>query len=647
MFISLVQIPGAKLNPSETPVKRVPSPDWPTISAVDAPGFVSKPPVAVELSPSRADEKRSKRFLSPRKICDRPTHRHQHHQRRAIDHRGRSRRWRPNRRCTGQFFQKVRCCRRRGHRPVPLNFKRSGLETSKRRGSDNDGRLARESFVNIQTSNFRSKRHKHSERQVPEVTETLPTPSSHSPSPPPSLSSSSSSSSSSSPSLSSSSSSSSSSLPAEVLHLHRYRVELTESDEDMKSMQRNRKHRKMESRKNVSNESVPDHLGHPTATRSILPTTETVYPPIPKSRTFKITIGQVIPQRPRSSRRDQQRQEGLKSRRLNISLASTHHSQTSSVSESLVLFEGVWSSKMNELNQLLTDEDFETALMEFIELAYQDQPRHGKRATVLQDSTVEGSTPGTTGTAPSYDDSITSPRPNQTGQEKKICDFRLNYDASKLIDLEGYFRNQLLKTRILSNSMSTLLLSKPFKFRDKLTRDVKRLAKLLEALLKKDSKMVAAALAFDPSQVGPTEPAISPYVVKTRKASRESENSAEEYDDKFLSYNVSSLSKNSYGLAGVKGFEWFWKLRNDYSYLLWRYQNNCQHNANRTVRIPLTLKNESYWGPIQSDCTIRQLGEKSRVQLPANSSVERFGVWTIAHSVPIFGCGHLQNPVFL
>lgn len=404
--------------------------------------------------------------------------------------------------------------------------------------------------------------------------------------------------------------------------------------------------------KNLSNVSnvVDQHLDHPTTSWSTLSTAETVHPSAPKSRTFKITIGQVIPQRARSSRRDQRRQEGLKSRRLNITLSSTHQSQTSSANESLVLFEGVWNSKMDELNQLLAEEDFETALMEFIELAYHDQqPRHEKRATVLQNTA--GEVIRTPGTAPSVGDfGITSVRPNQTAEDKKkLCDFRLNYDASKLVNLESYFKNQLLKTRILSNSLSTLLLSKPFKFRDKLTRDVKRLAMLLEALLKDDSKMVAAALAFDPSQVGPTESAISPYVVKTRKGSLKSENSDEGHDDRFTLYNVSSLSKDGYGLAGVKGFEWFWKLRTDYSYLLWRHQSNCQLNvkSNSTVRIPLTLRNETYWGPIQSDCIIRQLVERSRVQHPAGSRTEHFGVWTIAYSVPVFGCGPLQNPVFL
>lgn len=200
------------------------------------------------------------------------------------------------------------------------------------------------------------------------------------------------------------------------------------------------------------------------------------------------------------------------------------------------------------------------------------------------------------------------------------CTLRLNYDAlSSLMQPSQVLRHQTIKAIQAANTLSNILRN-PQAAAAEGPVPAPLFVALVEGLVQSDRRIHGAAIAFDPGQLPDPHRPIAPYIQRSATDRRV-----------FHVRNVTRESRNRYAVDGTEGYEWFWKQRRDFSPLLWHHRDVCKKvkvgGGVSDLGTAVSSMAEGLWGSFQYDCSFGR-------------------TWTIAYSVPFFGCNTEKDLVF-
>lgn len=250
------------------------------------------------------------------------------------------------------------------------------------------------------------------------------------------------------------------------------------------------------------------------------------------------------------------------------------------------IFSGVSEEKERQLNDL-AEKDLLAAVLEFIEYADTEQ------------STMT------------------------TEAKSSRSSLRLNLDIESLLTPGEVFRQQTIKAIQTANTLNNVLRTPPA---DTDPLPDRFFFALVEGIVQSDRLVHGAALAFDPGQMPNPHRPIAPYIYRGT-------------DPEYLQVrNITRESRSRYAVNGTEGYEWFWKQRKDYSSVLWKHRYVCEkvndpgHGgwgavAALSTAVVRSTAAEGLWGNVQFD------GMRGKT-------------WTVAYSVPFFGCNSQKLPVF-
>ena len=199
------------------------------------------------------------------------------------------------------------------------------------------------------------------------------------------------------------------------------------------------------------------------------------------------------------------------------------------------------------------------------------------------------------------------------------CSARLNFELTRLIRLDELFRAEMVKAIQTANMLNNMFRNPPevIGLREHFYMSLAR-----GLVGGSDSWIFGAGIIFDPAQMPNPQRPITPYIHR------------ESSPGVMHTRNIAKESRSRYAVNGTDGYDWFWKQRKDYSSLLWEHRSVCAK-----VKVgddPLTVADlatvvtstaQGLWGNLQMDCSVGR-------------------VWTVAYSVPFFGCTMQKSLVF-